>query len=561
MRSKDEAFYFQAINLPPIGKGGGLRSGFLAGASSLLKTLFFFILGVMLVIALGGCTSTPKNTSNPSAMTQTSKPVLPANTTMPSGGSTPVAGFEDQSPALLPAAQAELALLPDLTRYDIDLVIDSAAQTFSGQARVDVTNTEGQPLESLYFRLLPNGGQSYGNGSLTVSDTRVIGDTADTILSLNNTLLEVKLPQVLQPGERVQVEFDFQGIVPLDFGGDASPYAYGIYNKSEGVLALSGWYPILAVYDEGGWHLDPISPIGDSVFSETALYTVRVTMPSDLVLVSTGVEISRESLGATTKYLLVSGPMRDFFMIASPDFQVVSQIVDGTRVNSYYFSEDEYAGAVGLSVSAESLRVFNQRFGKYPYIELDMVQAPMRNALGVEFPGIYLIGASLYDEPDTPDFAVTVAHEVAHQWWYSLVGNDVFAEPWLDEALSTYSSGIYYQDVLGDGAYSGLASYWQSRYDTLIQDGEDDVITRDLKYFESLGVPRVYSGVVYRKGALFFKALREAIGDSAFFDALQGYYLDNKYGVANGDELLAAFEQASGQELDDLYNEWLYTSK
>ena len=103
---------------------------------------------------------------------------------------------------MLPAAQADLALLPDLTRYDIDLVIDTSAHTFDGQARVDVTNTEGQPLESLYFRLLPNGGQSYANGSLTVSQIRVEGDAAKTALSLDDTVLELKLAELLLPGER-----------------------------------------------------------------------------------------------------------------------------------------------------------------------------------------------------------------------------------------------------------------------------------------------------------------------------------------------------------------------
>jgi len=525
------------------------------------ETLVMPLLWLLFVIPLCGCTLSPKKTFTSQAVVVTLDATPPAKTPLPSTGITLENGYKDQFSAVLPAAQADLALLPDLTRYDIDVVIDPAAHRFDGQARVEVTNTEDQPLESLFFRLLPNGGQAYGNGSLTVSQTRVDGDVARTILSLDDTALEVQLPELIQPGERILVEFDFQGSIPVDFGGDASPYAYGIYNLTEGVLALSGWYPILAVYDDYAWRLDPISPIGDSVYSETALYKVQITLPDDVVLMATGVEISRENLGDSIRYQLVSGPVRDFFLVASPDFQVKTETVDGTRVNSYYFLEDEYAGEIGLSAAAESLRVFNQRFGEYPYPEMDMVQAPMRNALGVEYPGIFLIGASLYDDPGQPDLAITVAHEVAHQWWYGVVGNDVFAEPWLDEALATYSSGIYFQEAEGDVPYTGLVSYWQARYDKLIQDGEDDLITGDLKHFESLRDPRIYSGVVYRKGALFFAALREEIGDAAFFDALRDYYTENKYQVANRSALLAAFERASGRELDYLYDEWLFTSQ
>jgi aminopeptidase N len=288
---------------------------------------------------------------------------------------------------------------------------------------------------------------------------------------------------------------------------------------------------------------------------------VDITLPADQVLVTTGVEVGRQPSGDQVRYQLVSGPMRDFFIVASRDFRVVSQSIDGTLVNAYFLPGYDSAAAVGLSVAARSLDIFNRRFGAYPFTELDVVQAPMKNALGVEYPGIVLIGASLYDEPDDPTFAVTVAHEVAHQWWYNLVGNNVFAEPWLDEGLATYSSSLYNQDELGEDAYRGLVSYWQGRYDTLVKQGKDEVIIQDLSHFESLGDASVYSGVVYTKAALFFDALRRTVGDQAFFEALQAYYKDYQFRVATRDGLLADFNDASGDQLDALYQEWLYSEK
>jgi hypothetical protein len=462
---------------------------------------------------------------------------------------------------MLPSARALLDSLPDLTHYTIDVNINPAANAFAGHALVEYINTESRPLESLFFRLLPNGGQGYGNGALEVSQTRVDGQVAETSLSVDDTVIQVSLPQELMPGERLEVGLDFQGVVPVDFGGEQSPWAYGIYNTSQGVMALSGWYPILAVYDVDGWHLDPVSPMGDSVFSETALYTVDVTLPADQVLAATGIEIGRQPSGDQVRYQLVSGPMRDFFIVASRDFQVTSQTVDGTLVNAYYLPDYDLAAAEGLSVAASSLGIYNRRFGAYPFSELDVVQTPLQNALGVEYPGIVLVGASLYDKPDDPSFSVTVAHEVAHQWWYSLVGNDVFAEPWLDEGLATYSSSLYNQEDLGEGAYQGLVSYWQGRYDTLVNQGKDDVVTQGLSHFESLGDPRIYSGVVYAKAALFFEALRRTVGDQAFFAALQAYYKNYQFRVATRDGLLADFNKASGERLDALYQEWLYSEK
>lgn len=527
----------------------------------LSERLVIINLGVALVFALSSCKSSAQEPSSPPTGTQLMEVSQGAKTVLPPPIDEPDATIKQQIPAMNQASREQLAELSDLTRYTINVNVDTVAHAFAGHAKVEWINTEDLTLDSLYFRLLPNGGLTYGNGSLNVLYTWVNGRDVETKLSISGTVLQVRLPQSLSPGERTQVEFEFQGRVPVDFGGEQSPWAYGIYNMSRGVLALSSWYPILAVFDEKGWHLDRVSSLGDSVFSETALYTVDIILPKDMVLVASGVEVGREQSGDQMEYHLVSGPMRDFFITASPEFKVVSQTVDGTRLNAYFLPGYDSAGAASLDVAASSLDVYNRLFGPYPFSELDIVQAPMRNALGVEYPGIVLIGASLYDNPDDPSFVVTTAHEVAHQWWYSLVGNDVFAEPWLDEGLTTYSSGLYSQDEIGEEAYRGLVSYWQSGWDELVKDGKDDVVTQDMQYFESLDDPHVYSRVVYTKAALFFKALRETIGDQAFFTALQAYFRDNQYQVASGDDLLANFEAASGQQLDSLYEEWLYSKK
>jgi len=527
---------------------------------SRLKRSFRCTLGRYAVILLLGATSCRLFSTSPPPSPTLPLTEPPITTGVPVSGDSPASSDPAlaQAMALLAEARADLDGLADVPRYDIQLTIQPDLHSFTGHALVTLTGAVSPALESLYFRLLPNGGASYGEGALVVTQVRLDGKPLEAIQSGDDSVLEVPLPQALRPGEQVALEFDFAGSVPVDFGGEATPGAYGIYNYSQGLLALSAWYPLLAVHDESGWHLDPASPIGDSVFSQTALYQVSIVAPEDVLVVATGVEVSQEAEGDWLRHDYVSGPVRDFFIVASPDLQRSTQDVGGTRVNSYYYPGDQTAGRVGLSVAAEALRRFNQHFGAYPFTEFDIVQAPMRNALGVEFPGIVLIGDTLYQDVENPSFAITIAHEVAHQWWYSVVGNDVFAEPWLDEALSTYTSGVYYQDAAGEEAYQGLVAYWGGRYEALLKDGLDEPVARDLAYFESLDAPRVYSTVAYTKGALFFKALRDAIGDEAFFAALQAYYQDHKYQVASAADLLETFEAASGGELDPLYQEWLF---
>ncbi len=86
------------------------------------------------------------------------------------------------------------------------------------------------------------------------------------------------------------------------------------------------------------------------------------------------------------------------------------------------------------------------------------------------------------------------------------------------------TSSLYYEFGRSPEFVRNLLDYWQQRYERIKTDGTDDRITQSLGYFETLGNPSVYSNVVYTKAALFFHALRQEIGDEAFFKALQNYY-------------------------------------
>jgi aminopeptidase N len=247
-------------------------------------------------------------------------------------------------------------------------------------------------------------------------------------------------------------------------------------------------------------------------------------------------------------------------MVASPDFQVTSQTVDGTQINSYFLRGYEPGGEAALQVASGSLEIYNQLIGSYPCAELDVVQAPMRYASGVEYPSIFLIHSGLYDDPQDMNFIITAAHEVAHQWWYNLVGNDVFDDPWLDEALATYTSALYLEYEIGAGGYAGYLREMQNEYRWLASRNMDTRVIEELSFFESAEQPSLlYGAVVYTKGGIFFHELRETIGDAAFYAGLQNYFDSQIYQVARVEDLLNAFENASGQSLDEFYEQWLYS--
>jgi aminopeptidase N len=248
--------------------------------------------------------------------------------------------------------------------------------------------------------------------------------------------------------------------------------------------------------------------------------------------------------------------VRDFFITASPNFQVLSSVVGEVTVNAAYLPGSEDGAAKALEVGKNAVQIYSELFGDYPYTELDIVQAPMRNALGVEYPGIVLIGAEGYAEPDDPAFTVTVAHEVAHQWWYNVVGNDVFLEPWLDEGLTTFSSAVYYEEAAGPQAYAEVRAYWQARYDKIANEGRNAPLSWSLDEFMQKD-PNAYGSIAYSKGALFFDALRNEVGDEAFFAALRAYYQDQLYQIATGQDLRDAFVLHAGADVEAFFDKWL----
>jgi hypothetical protein len=514
---------------------------------------FIYIVAILQMLTLTACQpatipTQPLVEKDPVASLQATETGLPAG---------PGPDLESQAQSLLPEYAGDLDELAGLPYYYLQVEIEPEAHTFQGRMTLDYTNQEMVELDRLYLRLYPNGGLTYGNGQLVISNLFLDGQPVEPRLSLSDSVLEVPLPVVLPQGNKTSLSLDFSGRVPVNFGDGESSTAYGIFNFSEGVLALASWYPILAVYDQEGWNLDPVTAVGDAVYSDMAFYSVQVTLPVDHVLAATGIELDRVVSGQDAMIRLVSGPARDFFLITSPHFVSSSEQVNGAMLNVYTMGDLPEARQFMLEVAVESLKTFNQSFGAYPYRELDIVQAPMRNAGGVEFPGIVLIEAGRSLDQRNPVLATTVAHEVAHQWWYNLVGNDVIDEPWLDEALATYSSLLYWEQVHGDPGYQAVLSDFQSLYTRAEINEVQGEINDGIDFYSMPEFGRGFGAVVYFKGALFFHALRQEIGDEAFFAALQQYYRGQRYGIASGEDLLSSFEITSGRSLTDFYREWL----
>lgn len=460
------------------------------------------------------------------------------------------AEFADQTPAMLPAYAADVAPPEQWDRYSISVALSPDERRVRGHMRVTLTNRAAAAYERLYFRLYPNH-PDFG-GRLDVTAASVGGLPVASGTEQGDTLIWLALPQPLAPGATAVAELSFVARTPRN----ASAHSFGAFNQEAGLWSLAGFYPILARhFADSGWDRRPVNSRGDFAVTATALYDVTVEAPPDWRLISTGARVDTGP-GAVgwRRERFVSGPQREFYLGATRGLDQASALVDGVRVVSHYQPGNAAAGRQALRAAEDALRAFSARFGPYPLAEFEVVQGAMTTFLGMEYPGVVLIEQNLYRRAGR-GLETTVVHEVAHQWWYSLVGNDAQGEPWLDEGLASYAQVLYYEAM----GYPELARAELDQFRVMYRQVREQRTDAPLAT-PPTGLRGIYVPVIYGKGALFFHALRGAIGDDAFGRFLQGYYADARYREIAGPDLLRAAETACTCELDGLYRDWVLTA-
>ncbi|MDW8145030.1 MAG: M1 family metallopeptidase [Roseiflexaceae bacterium] len=395
-----------------------------------------------------------------------------------------------QEAALLPAFSADLDAAEQWDRYTVSARIDPEKRTIAGRLRLEYTNRAADPLDRIYFYLFPNLPE-FG-GRLDIHSAAVDGASVRVHYESNRFLLRLDLPTPLPSGAAVEVLLDFSATAPLD----ASQRYYAAFNRERGVLALASALPMAARRVEGAWQLTTPLFRGDLVTSDTALYDVTLAIPAAWTAVTTGTAIESQNDGALRTTRFVSGPQRDFTIVLTR-FPAISTEVDGTRITSYFRPEHAEGGRAALDAAANALRVFNRRFGPYPLTELDIVQIDARKFFGVEYPGLIMIDRLLY-AGEREGLEIIVAHEVAHQWWYSLVGNDVQNEAWLDEGLTSFAQVIYQEEIHGATAAARELDGFRTTYLRARQAGRDAPLRTS-----GFGVARqLYRDCVCKRSAL-----------------------------------------------------------
>jgi hypothetical protein len=331
------------------------------------------------------------------------------------------------------------------------------------------------------------------------------------------------------------------------------PAGKGPLNNTGRQLNFGDWYPFVPVYrEDSGWQVHLPAAVGEHLVYDLSDYEVnlRLAKPDPKWVVAASAPA--ESLTDGWHYSLPSA--RSFSFSVSDEYEVSETFVTGTRILSYTFPEHRAQSDVARDVTADALALFSELFGEYPNTTLSVVEADFPD--GMEYDGLFYLGESYYRQYKGEPLSYLVAiaaHETAHQWFYGVVGNDPAMQPWLDEALATYSELLYYQRYFPEFA----DSWWTFRVDTYHPSGWVDSTIYNHSSF------RPYVNAVYLRGAEFLRDLRGAIGDEVFFKFLKDYAErgreQNPGSLATRELFFEVLSEDTDQDITNLIQEYFKT--
>lgn len=453
----------------------------------------------------------------------------------------------------------------NLSNYYIDLEYMLTSQSAVANCEVDYINNSEAMLKEVKFHLYissfckdaknspitPTSSETayYGEesyASLSISRVQLNGeDVVPSYEGEDNNILVVNLTSSLYPSERVNIKIEYNFSLPHM----KHRFGYG-----ENTVNFGNFYPVACAYDNG-WKTDPYSAIGDPFCSDIANYNVSLSIPSNYTLASTGEFKNSTETDGKGYYNIEAKCVRDFAFVVSDKFNVATKKYNDVTINYYYTLDNNYEKA--LKCAYDSIKTFSEQFYSYPYSTYNVVQADFCYG-GMEYPNLSLIANDIenYD-----DYLNVIVHETAHQWWYSIVGNDEYNEAWLDESLTEFSTVLFYDyntdytfnhKQMVDATHENYCLY-QTVY-TDVLGSLDSSMNRPNNEFST---EPEYTFNVYAKGVLMFDSLYNLVGKKNFVKSLQLYAETNAYKIAKSEDLIASFETTCNTNLENFFTCWL----
>lgn len=353
------------------------------------------------------------------------------------------------------------------------------------------------------------------------------------------TVLSLPLDRPWQPGETLLITLEYTLILPK---------AASRYGAWDGIYSFGNAFPLPAVWEEGEWRTDEFSLVGDPFYSDVYDFDVTVTSPASYLCAAPGLPVSETKDGGSISRNYHLTAARDFALCFSENYRLTTVRRGGLTVQA--FTRNASEGRKAARFALKALTTYSGLYGPYPYRCFTLAEIAFPHS-GMEYPGMMLIsGDVLAAGGDTAERVI--AHECAHQWWYSLVGSDPVNNAWQDEALCEFS----------------FLSYWEKHHG---KNAAEEIFRREMlpslqvTYTATTGSPlswfsdtNQYRILVYERGAAMLRALDDMMqgGLNGF---LKHYRECFAFDIASREDFFSLLQEYSGEDYAPLLTDYLDT--
>jgi aminopeptidase N len=290
---------------------------------------------------------------------------------------------------------------------------------------------------------------------------------------------------------------------------------------------------------------------------------ISMTVPSKYVTLSNGKLVSqvKNSDGTRTDNWKMDLPHSPYlFFMGVGDYAVVRDSYKGKEVN--YYVEKEYAPVARriFGLTPEMMGFYSRKLGvEYPWVKYaqmtarDYVSGAMENTTAtLHTDALQQDARQLTDGNKYEDY---IAHELFHQWFGDLVTTESWSNLTLNESFANFSETLWFEYKHGKDAGDAVNYHDIEKY---LADPSNP--SKNLVRFYYADRESMFDMVTYSKGGRILNMLKNYVGDSAFFKALNLYLNNFKFKNAEAHNLRLAFEQVTGQDLNWYWNQWYYGS-
>jgi Peptidase family M1 domain len=470
--------------------------------------------------------------------------------------------------------EKQLGPVERLPLYRVDLELDPTKRSVSGQ--VSVVVTPAHELTELHLRSTPNATHPR---SVVLSALEVDGKK-QALQQPDPSLWRIAFAKPIAAGQAVTLTFKVTAKVPtidlneaMSMGGD-KPGDYGAFSTSPDVMNLDGIVPMIAPLKPTGELMDGPSGIGDLGAFDPSNFIASVVVPSGWRAVLPGVlsgEVLERSGRPRFTYALAGA--RELPVLAVHGYESITKQVGDITVEAWHAAPDAASGQKVVEHAAKSIELLEAKLGPTPYKTFRVVEAHFTGgAGGMEFPGLVTVSSMLYHGGANPLSAMglgglgndpalqslladlgdlgtmtkqlfaatlefTVEHEVAHQYFAMLVGNDPVADPLTDEALTQHVALLVMEWRHGKTTADQMrdAQLKMAFQMHRMMGGKDGPANRPTFDFDS---NTEYAALVYGKAPLLFDEWRKKLGDEAWLSTLRAYLEANRYKWVTSNTLL-----------------------